>query len=115
MRMTKMKPPDLGCRQVLYQLGRCRPTHTLFLSMKACTAVVTDDVNVARYADLKLALCQLSILNGHKSYTAIAIRVDTQRKPLGTETILRRRHDYVDHICPYNFQNRHQLSTRANC
>jgi phosphoribulokinase len=62
-------------------------------------AVVTDDVNVARYADLKIGVVpvinlewtQKLLRDRHsRGYTTGAV----------TETILRRMHDYVYYICP---------------
>ncbi|MGA8171114.1 MAG: phosphoribulokinase [Methylocystis sp.] len=62
-------------------------------------AVVTDDVNVARYADLKIGVVpvinlewtQKLLRDRHsRGYTTEAV----------TETILRRMHDYVYYICP---------------
>ena len=62
-------------------------------------AVVTDDVNVARYADLKIGVVPVINLEWtqklhrdrhSRGYTTEAV----------TETILRRMHDYVYYICP---------------
>ncbi|MCQ4191610.1 phosphoribulokinase [Methylocystis suflitae] len=62
-------------------------------------AVVTDDVNVARYADLKIGVVPVINLEWtqklhrdrhSRGYTTEAV----------TETILRRMHDYVHYICP---------------
>jgi phosphoribulokinase len=62
-------------------------------------AVVTDDVNVARYADLKIGVVPVINLEwtqklhrdrNSRGYTTEAV----------TETILRRMHDYVHYICP---------------
>lgn len=62
-------------------------------------AVVTDEVNVARYADLKIGVVPVinlewtqKLLRDRQSrgYTTEAV----------TETILRRMHDYVYYICP---------------
>lgn len=62
-------------------------------------AVVTDDVNVARYADLKIGVVPVINLEwtqklhrdrNSRGYTTEAV----------TETILRRMHDYVYYICP---------------
>ncbi len=62
-------------------------------------AVVTDEVNVARYADLKIGVVpvinlewtQKLLRDRHsRGYTTGAV----------TETILRRMHDYVYYICP---------------
>ncbi len=62
-------------------------------------AVVTDEVNVARYADLKIGVVPVINLEwtqklhrdrNSRGYTTEAV----------TETILRRMHDYVYYICP---------------
>lgn len=62
-------------------------------------AVVTDEVNVARYADLKIGVVPVINLEwtqklhrdrSSRGYTTEAV----------TETILRRMHDYVHYICP---------------
>jgi phosphoribulokinase len=62
-------------------------------------AVVTDEVNVARYADLKIGVVPVINLEwtqklhrdrNSRGYTTEAV----------TETILRRMHDYVHYICP---------------
>jgi phosphoribulokinase len=62
-------------------------------------AVVTDDFNVARYADLKIGVVPVINLEwtqklhrdrNSRGYTTEAV----------TETILRRMHDYVYYICP---------------
>lgn len=62
-------------------------------------AVVTDEVNVARYADLKIGVVPVINLEWtqklhrdrySRGYTTEAV----------TETILRRMHDYVYYICP---------------
>jgi phosphoribulokinase len=62
-------------------------------------AVVTDEVNVARYADLKIGVVPVINLEwtqkllrdrDSRGYTTEAV----------TETILRRMHDYVHYICP---------------
>ncbi len=62
-------------------------------------AVVTDEVNVARYADLKIGVVpginlewtqKLHRDRQSRGYTTEAV----------TETILRRMHDYVHYICP---------------
>ncbi len=62
-------------------------------------AVVTDEVNVARYADLKIGVVPVINLEWtqklhrdrhSRGYTTEAV----------TETILRRMHDYVHYICP---------------
>ncbi|WP_036290059.1 phosphoribulokinase [Methylosinus sp. PW1] len=62
-------------------------------------AVVTEDVNVARYADLKIGVVPVINLEwtqklhrdrNTRGYTTEAV----------TETILRRMHDYVYYICP---------------
>ena len=61
--------------------------------------MVTDDVNVARYADLKIGVVPVINLEwtqkllrdrDSRGYTTEAV----------TETILRRMHDYVYYICP---------------
>ena len=62
-------------------------------------AVVTDEFNVARYADLKIGVVPVINLEwtqkllrdrDSRGYTTEAV----------TETILRRMHDYVHYICP---------------
>jgi len=62
-------------------------------------ALVTDEVNVARYADLKIGVVPVINLEwtqklhrdrNSRGYTTEAV----------TETILRRMHDYVHFICP---------------
>ena len=76
-------------------------------------AVVTDDVNVARYADLKIGVVPVINLEwtqklhrdrNSRGYTTEAV----------TETILRRMHDYVYYICPQFSRDGHQLPARRD-
>ena len=62
-------------------------------------AVVTDDVNVARYADLKIGV--VPVINLEWTQKLLRDR-DSRGYTTGavTETILRRMHDYVYYICP---------------
>ena len=62
-------------------------------------AVVTDEVNVARYADLKIGVVPVINLEWTQK-----LHRDRQARGYSTEavteTILRRMHDYVHYICP---------------
>ncbi len=62
-------------------------------------AVVTDDINVARYADLKIGVVPVINLEWtqklHRDRQARGYTTEAV-----TETILRRMHDYVHYICP---------------
>ncbi len=62
-------------------------------------AVVTDDVNVAQYADLKVGVVPVINLEWiqkiHRDRTARGYSTEAV-----TDTILRRMHDYVHYICP---------------
>jgi phosphoribulokinase len=62
-------------------------------------AVATDDVNVARYADLKIGVVPVINLEWiqklHRDRSARGYSTDAV-----TDTILRRMPDYVHHICP---------------
>jgi phosphoribulokinase len=62
-------------------------------------AVVTDEVNVARYADLKIGVVPVINLEWtqklHRDRQARGYTTEAV-----TETILRRMHDYVHYICP---------------
>ena len=62
-------------------------------------AVVTDDVNVAQYADLKIGVVPVINLEWiQKIHRDRAARGYTTEEV--THTILRRMHDYVHYICP---------------
>jgi phosphoribulokinase len=62
-------------------------------------AVVTNEVNVARYADLKIGVVPVINLEWtqklHRDRSARGYTTEAV-----TETILRRMHDYVHYICP---------------
>ena len=79
--------------------ARCRKKSDLLFYEGLHGAVVTDKVNIAQYADLKIGVVPVINLEwiqklhrdrSDRGYTAEAV----------TDTILRRMPDYVNYICP---------------
>ncbi len=79
--------------------GPFRATPTC-CSTRACTArVVTDKVNVAQHADLKIGVVPVINLEWIQKLHRDKRRAATPRRR-STDTILRRMPDYVNYICP---------------
>jgi phosphoribulokinase len=91
---------SLGCPPGAFTPWEDLPPNTDLLFYEGLHgAVVTDDVNVARYADFKIGVVPVINLEWtqklhrdrhSRGYTTEAV----------TETILRRMHDYVHYMCP---------------
>jgi len=91
---------EFGCKSGSFTPWQELPPNTDLLFYEGLHgAVVTDEVNVARWADLKIGVVPVINLEwtqklhrdrSSRGYTTEAV----------TETILRRMHDYVHYICP---------------
>ena len=94
--------------------GSTLPADTTCCSTRACTAAVTtDEVDVARHADLLIGVVPIINLEWIQK-----LHRDKSPRGYSTEavidTILRRMPDYVNYICPQFSRTAHQFPARAD-